>query len=105
MAEQKKEAMENQAPVEGTGKVVEKAEKEKFLARAGKKIKKIASSKPVKILGRTLVVAGSALGAAAFFKNGSGDGQVALDVLDTPSFPDTQMAEISMETETIDETE
>lgn len=104
MAEQKKEAMENQA-IEAEGKVVEKAEKEKFLVRAGKKIKKVVASKPVKILGRTLVVAGSALGAAAFFKNGSGDGQVALDVLDTPSFPDTQMAEISMETETIDETE
>lgn len=95
MAEEKK-AMENKQPIEAEGKVVkkEKANKEKILVRAGKKIKKIACSKPVKILGRTLVVAGSALGAAAFFKNGSSDSPVSLDMLDTPAFPDTSMAEI-----------
>lgn len=102
MAEEKK--MESK-PIEAEGKVVDekKANKEKFLVRAGRKFKKIASSKPVKILGRTLVVAGSALGAAAFFKNGNSDNPVSLDMLDTPQFPDTQMTEIPT-TESADET-
>lgn len=104
MAEEKK-TMENNKPIEAEGKVVEKekANKEKILVRAGKKFKKIASSKPVKILGRTLVVAGSALGAAAYFKSGNSDNSVSLDMLDTPAFPDTQMAEIP-EMESADET-
>lgn len=100
------EKMENKQPIEAEGKVVEeKAKKEKIMVRAGKKIKKIACSKPVKILGRTLVVAGSALGAAAFFKNGSSNSPVSLDMLDTPQFPDTQLSEIHMETETVNDPE
>jgi hypothetical protein len=92
MAEQK--TMENKQPIEAEGKVVEeKAKKEKFLAKAGKGLKKVVTSKPVKIVGRALLVAGSALGTVAFIRSGNSDSP-ALDMLDAPAFPDTQMAEI-----------
>lgn len=104
MAEEKK-TMENKQPIEAEGKVVEekKANKEKLLAKAGKGLKKVVTSKPVKIVGRALLVAGSALGTVAFLRSGNSDSPVALDMLDAPAFPDTQIAEIQMET--VDETE
>jgi len=103
--ENEKKAMENQAPVEGEAKEVVKEKKEKFLVKVGKTAKKVVCSKPMKIAGRALLVAGSVFGTAAYFKQGTSKNYEALNVLDTPQFPDTQMAEIQMETETVDETE
>ncbi len=95
MAEQKTMNTETQKPIEAEGKVVEeKAKKEKFLARAGKGLKKVVTSKPVKIVGRALLVAGSTLGTVAFLRSGNSNSQVTLDALDAPAFPDTSMTEI-----------
>ena len=102
MAEEKN--MANKDFVEGEAKEVVKQPKEKLHVKVGKGLKKLVTSKPAKIIGRTLVVAGSALGTVAFLKSGTDKNYEALDMLDvTPQFPDTTMPEI--QTETIDETE
>ena len=101
MENEKKTTM-NEQPVEAEGKVVEKEKKEKLLVKVGKRLKKVATSKPVKILGRTLVVAGSTLGTVAFLKSGTSKNYEALDTIDLPQFPDTTMAKIPVETETVD---
>ena len=108
MATEEKKTMD-QAPVEGKAKEIvkeEKAKKEKLLVKAGKGLKKVLTSKPMKIAGRALLVAGSTLGTVAFLKSGTGKNYENLDMLDiTPQFPDTQTVEIPTKTETADETE